>query len=88
MAILARIKLADEEAESLTGEFNTILNYVGEVNNVSSNSLEKMQKKDTHISANKMREDNNPHESGLYTKKILEEAPLKEGNYIKVKKIL
>lgn len=88
MAKLARIKLEDEEAESLTAEFETILNYVGEVNNVDSLSSENIRKKEDYTFINVMREDNNPHESGLYTKKFLEQAPLKEGSYIKVKKIL
>jgi Asp-tRNA(Asn)/Glu-tRNA(Gln) amidotransferase C subunit len=35
-----------------------------------------------------MRDDNGAHESGEYSKEILEQAPNKEGNYIKVKKIL
>jgi len=35
-----------------------------------------------------MREDVKPHESGIYTKKVLEQAPMNEGYYIKVKKIL
>ena len=34
------------------------------------------------------REDEKPHKSGVYTKKILSEAPEREGDYIKVKKIL
>ena len=37
---------------------------------------------------NVMREDKDPHEAGLYTEKILEQAPAREGDYIKVKKIL
>jgi Asp-tRNA(Asn)/Glu-tRNA(Gln) amidotransferase C subunit len=35
-----------------------------------------------------MRGDEEFHESGIYTEKILEQAPAKEGGYIKVKKIL
>jgi hypothetical protein len=35
-----------------------------------------------------MREDGEPHESGIYTQKILEQAPAREKDYIKVKKIL
>ena len=35
-----------------------------------------------------MREDDNPHAGGIYTEAVLNEAPEREGDYIKVKKIL
>ncbi len=37
---------------------------------------------------NVMREDSNPHESGKYTETLLKAAPQREGQYVKVKKIL
>lgn len=40
------------------------------------------------VGVNVMREDGEPHESGLYTEKLLSAAPQREGQYIKVKKIL
>ena len=86
LAKLARIEIGDEEAESLAREFGTILGYVGEVKEAAtdqhSNNLENVGV------LNVMREDGEPHESGIYTEKILEQAPAREGNYIKVKKIL
>ena len=86
LAKLARIEIGDEEAESLSHEFDAILKYVSEVKEVPtidhSNILENVGM------INVMREDTNPHESGLYTEKILSEAPAREGGYIKVKKIL
>ena len=55
-------------------------------------TLEKMKEGVTtdknNTMRNVMREDANPHESGIYTEKMLEQAPAREGNYIKVKKIL
>ena len=86
LAKLARVEIGEAEAESLSGEFEAILNYVGEVKGVAtdkhSNNLENVGV------FNVMREDAEPHEAGLYTEKILEQAPSKEGQYIKVKKIL
>jgi len=86
LAKLARIELADGEAESLSSEFDAILKYVSEVKDVAndqhSNNLENVGV------FNVMREDANPHESGIYTEKILAQAPSREGDYIKVKKIL
>lgn len=85
LAKLARIELKDEEAESLSHEFEAILGYVGEVKKVDK--LNKFNKEESSL-RNVMREDGEPHKSGLYAKKILEQAPAKEGDYIKVKKIL
>lgn len=86
LAKLARIEIGDEEAESLSHEFETILSYVGEVKSIKVSSLIRDSQGETLN--NVMREDLRPHESGLYTKKILEQAPAREGDYIKVKQIL
>ena len=85
-AKLARIEIGEEEAESLSHEFDSILSYVSEVKDISAGSF-KLEASSFPIQ-NVMREDNDAHESGLYTEKILEQAPAREGNYIKVKKIL
>ncbi len=90
LAGLARIAVSDKEAEDLTREFESILNYVGEVKNVTTNNQQPTtnSEKDDFPNRNKMRDDENPHESGLYTAELLNEAPEREGNYVKVKKIL
>ena len=88
LAKLARIEIGDSEAENLTREFDAILGYVGEVKEVEKfNKLDKFNKEEYSI-RNVMRDDASPHESGIYTEKILEQTPAREGNYIKVKKIL
>ena len=86
LAKLARVELKDEEAESLSHEFDSILNYVGEVRSAKVSPLVSDSQGETL--KNIMREDREPHESGLYTQKILEQAPAREGPYLKVKKIL
>jgi len=86
LANLARIEMDDAEAESLSHEFESILGYVSEVKSVGVNAL-KSSKEDLALK-NIWREDKDPHESGLYTEKILELAPEREGDYLKVKKIL
>ena len=86
LAKLARVDLEDGEAESLSHEFDAILGYVGEVKSVKGLSSVSDVQEETLI--NVMREDTEPHESGLYTEKIMEQAPVREGDYIKVKKIL
>lgn len=84
LAKLARIEIGNDEAESLSHEFDAILGYVGEVKRVTYNQ----QPTTNNIIRNVLREDTNPHESGIYTEKILTQAPAREGDYIKVKKIL
>ncbi|MDP3875082.1 MAG: Asp-tRNA(Asn)/Glu-tRNA(Gln) amidotransferase subunit GatC [bacterium] len=86
LAKLARIEIGEVEAENLTREFEAILDYVGEIKNTRASPL--MLDFQSETLKNVMREDVEPHEPGLYTKKILEQAPAKEGDYIKVKKIL
>jgi aspartyl/glutamyl-tRNA(Asn/Gln) amidotransferase C subunit len=88
LAKLARIKLSDEEALGLSHEFESILNYVGEVKGIEN--LDKVANfdKEDFLLHNIFRNDNEMHESGIYTEKLLNEAPGREGNYIKVKKIL
>lgn len=84
---LARIKLSEEEKKGLKTDIESILGYVSEIQKVSSDKERDMTSdKEGHI--NIMREDEKPHESGLYTEKILDNAPEREGDYVKVKKIL
>jgi aspartyl-tRNA(Asn)/glutamyl-tRNA(Gln) amidotransferase subunit C len=85
LADLARIEIPLEEKDSFVHDIDAILNYVGQVNTVSGISHEPDQNP-TH--RNIMREDEAPHESGIYTDAILQGAPEKDGKYIKVKKIL
>ncbi len=86
LAKLARIDIGDAEAESLSREFEAILGYVGEVK--SANQESGIKNQGGQLVKNVMREDAEPHESGVYTEKILAQAPAREGDYVKVKKIL
>ncbi len=90
LAKLARIEIGNEEADSLSHEFDAILKYVGEVKEVSDSPRKDLGESLGLSSGirNVMREDTAPHESGIYTEKILNQAPAREGDYIKVKKIL
>ncbi len=87
LAKLARIEIADSEAESLTHEFESIIKYVSEVKEVhTTNSSQPTT--ESHPIRNVLRDDENAHESGIYTEALLEGAPKRDGNYISVKKIL
>lgn len=89
LAQLARIEVSDTEAENLTKEFAAILGYVGEIKGlVDPSSLNVDPKKEDFPRRNIFREDENPHEGGIYTESILENAPDRTEENIKVKKIL
>lgn len=85
LAKLARIDVSETEAENLSHEFESILGYVGEVKEASKETSAQDR---GFLVKNVLREDAEPHESGIYTEKLLEQAPQREGDYIKVKKIL
>lgn len=86
LADLARIRLTETEAEKLSGEFESILKYVGEVKEVSGQAGAPLS--ENFPVRNVVREDSTGHESGIYTEQILAQAPSREGSYVKVKKIL
>ena len=83
LATLARIDISFDEAERLTKEIDSILEYVREVQAVSSD--EAFEKP---ILKNIMREDVITSTKGEFTTDFLNLAPQKEKNYFKVKKIL
>lgn len=83
LANLARIKITSEEADSLTAELDSILDYVGQIKNASSGQV-----LNTPILRNVMRDDVATNKDKEYTEDLLNNAPSREGNYLKVKKIL
>lgn len=85
LAALARIRVPEEEKEPLRKDIDAILGYVGEIQKVSADLGEAKAKPSLR---NVMREDGEPHESGLFTEDLLKAAPEGEGEYFKVKKIL
>lgn len=82
---LAHIHTGDKEAEKLLPDLDAILRYVSEIQEVSG--TDEPEKK-AGIHHNIMRGDDSPHESGVYSEALLNEAPEREGDYVKVKKIL
>ena len=85
LAQLARIDLPEAEKESLAKEMDQIIAFVDELKTADANL-------DDHASVgtphNIMREDTNAHETGIYTEALLNNAPAREGNFVKVKNIL
>jgi aspartyl-tRNA(Asn)/glutamyl-tRNA(Gln) amidotransferase subunit C len=85
LASLARIELKEEEAEKLRSEIDAILDYVGQVKSVAGEEKKDIKLGELH---NVVREDENPTESNTYKKELIAEFPQKEGDYLKVRKIL
>ena len=79
---LARIKVTPEEEEALLSDVLGILDYISLIQ-----SVEVSDTSETHTLINILREDGDPHEGGLYTEKILNEAPKTDRGFIAVKKI-
>ena len=84
LAELSRLHIEEAEMETLASELEAILGYVEDVKKVVGASAEG----GTSPLKNVFRDDGNPHESGIYTDKILKGAPETERGYLKVKKIL
>lgn len=87
LAALARIELGDEEKKKLQKDVGAILEYVSQIKEVSA-SVRGTPRVSPVAPVTVMREDRSPHESGAHTEKLLAAAPEREGNYVKVKKIL
>lgn len=83
LADLSRIKIDNSEAESLTSQIDSILEYVKQIEDVPVNQTEEIL-----VSKNIMREDRITHEPNQYTEALLSSAPSREKNQLKVKKIL
>ena len=84
LAGLARIAVSDNEKELFRHDLEEILAYVSRVKLVES---ERSKVKRGEL-CNVMREDGDPHESGIFTEDLLAAAPTREGNRVLVKKIL
>ncbi len=85
LAELARLSIGDEELEKFAKEFDGILAYVGKIESLNISGEVGDEKPPLR---NVFRGDGEPHEKGAYTKKLVEQFPEKEGNYLSVKQII
>ena len=83
LAKLARLEISDDEMTRLEKEIPAILHFVETIQKASTG-------KETNTPAlrNVMRPDENPHEGGKYTKRLLDAAPARQGNRIAVKQVV
>ncbi len=85
LASLARIAVTDKEVDLFQSEIGSILDYVGQIQAMTDAVGEA---KVAGVVFNKMRVDEVTHEPGTYTEAILRELPSREGDFMKVKKII
>ena len=85
LASLARIRISDNEAEGLKKDIDSVLEYVSVVSEITTDG--DVTKK-VGARYNVFRDDVVTNEPGSFTEALLAEAPKREGNYLKVKKIL
>ncbi len=85
-ADLARIEISEDDLSKMAKEIEAVLEYVGQIKNAISDKNER--RIESAAVRNVFRDDEKSHERAVNKKKILESAPQKEGELIKVKKIL
>ena len=84
LANLARIAISDSEKEDLKNDLEEILSFVSQIKEVSVEALAL----DVGSHHNIMRNDEHPHQVGIFTEDLISSAPLRKENHIVVKKIL
>lgn len=85
-ADLARIEISETDLAKMAKEIEAVLEYVGQIKNAISSETER--RIESASVRNVYREDENSHERAVNKNKILESAPDRDGDYIKVKKIM
>ena len=83
LAQLARVDISDAEVAKLETEIPSILAFVETIQKADVSGA----KSDRSLH-NVVRADADPHETGMYTKRLLEAAPAREGDRIAVKQVV
>ncbi len=94
VALLSRLSLTEEEKEKFLVQMKEVLEYVGQVSEMASGSVESSggegygkQFKDS-VNNNIIREDNILNQANFYTEALLENAPIRNGDYVEVAQVL
>ena len=86
IAELARIKLTEKEKDKMTKELGAILGYIDKLKEVNTEGVEPI----AHITGltDVFRSDDNPKEPASENiKRLMEQAPDKKDNFVKVKEV-
>lgn len=83
LAKLARLDVADEELAKLETEIPAILGFVETIQNVATAATPPSPEH-----RNIMRDDANPHESGIHTRDLIDAAPAQKDDQVVVKQVI
>ncbi len=83
LAQLARMEVQEAELQKLEQELPTILAFVETIQNAHVSNVQH-----DPMLRNVMREDGEPHESGIYTEKLLAQAPATKDGRLVVKQVI
>lgn len=84
VARLARLALADGEAEALRGDLNTILGFVEQLNEVDVTGVEPM----TSVRPMRMKAREDVVTDGFRSEDIVANAPVRDGTFFVVPKVV
>ncbi len=85
LASLSRIEIPESDLVRFAEEFDAVLDYVSRLEELT---LSGASERVLPVVRNVLRTDGEPHAPGIYTEKIVEQFPEREGNYLSVKQIL
>jgi aspartyl/glutamyl-tRNA(Asn/Gln) amidotransferase C subunit len=85
LSALARIALPDDRKEALAAEFQSVIAYIAQLDELEISVTGTQALPKLH---NVTREDGHPYEAGQWTEKIVQAFPAKAGNALSVKKII
>ncbi|MBI2045898.1 MAG: Asp-tRNA(Asn)/Glu-tRNA(Gln) amidotransferase subunit GatC [Parcubacteria group bacterium] len=88
LARLTRLAVSESEAEAFAKDIEKVLGYVSMIQKISTEESVSFGAPSADALYNVMREDVEPHESGVHTEALMAEVPEKENGFMKVKKIL
>ena len=88
LADLARIDMSEEEMKEIAKDFESILAYVGQVQEVSGEIIDNDKKSEDYFVRNITREDIAEDMNKERNDKILANAPDTQDGFIKVRKIM
>lgn len=83
LAKLAKLEVSAEELAKLEKEIPAILGFVETIQAVAADVAH-----ESPAHRNVMREDTNPHETGLHTRTLLDAAPAQKDDQIAVKQVI
>lgn len=85
LAALARLSVPEEKLRALAAEFDSILKYIGQLDELK---LDRAATPEAPALHNAFREDGTPHPSGEWTEALVKQFPARDGDSLSVKQII